>query len=85
MSLHACTSGQTTHQKAVWKSQMKKAHSSTSHPWFNVSSPNGLSEVHWLHVARGGRRKVSKERREVFTKGTVQDVRGDFQVSIVAS
>ena len=85
MSLHTCTSGQTTHQKAIWKSHVSKASSSTFHPWFNVSSPNGLSEVHWLHVAQGGRRKVSKERREVFIKGTVQDVRDDFQVSIICS
>ena len=61
---------------------MSKAHPSNSYPWFSVSSPNGLAEVHWLHVSQGGRKKVSKERRDIFMKGTVQDVRGDFQVSI---
>jgi hypothetical protein len=62
---------------------MSKGHTqSRSRPWFNVSSPNGLAEVHWLHVSQGGRRRVSKDRRDVFVKGTVQDVRGDFQVSI---
>ena len=83
LSLHACTSGQTTRQKVLWKSKMSKSHSqSRSRPWFNISSPNGLAEVHWLHVSQGGRRRVSKDRRDVFVKGTVQDVRGDFQVSI---
>ena len=61
---------------------MSKASPSNSRPWFSVSSPNSLAEVHWLHVGQGGRKKISKERREVFMKGTVQDVRGDFQVSI---
>ena len=56
--------------------------SNSQRPWFSVSSPNGLAEVHWLHVGQGGRKKVSKERREIFMKGSVQDVRGDFQVSI---
>ena len=60
----------------------KSLSQSRSHPWFNISSPNGLAEVHWLHIGQGGRRKVSKDRREVFMKGTVQDVRDDFQVSI---
>ncbi len=83
LSLHACTSGQTTRQKVLWKSRMSKAHTqSRSRPWFNVSSPNGLAEVHWLHISQGGRRRVSKDRRDVFVKGTVQDVRDDFQVSI---
>ena len=47
----------------------------------NVSSPNSLADVHWCHVTRGGRR-VSKEQRDVFVKGTIQDVRDDFQVSM---
>ena len=84
LSLHTCTSGQTTHQKGIWKALMNKTRPSNSCylPWFSVSSPNGLADVHWLHIGQGGRKKISKERREIFMKGTIQDVRADFQVSI---
>lgn len=47
--------------------------------WMEVSSPGNLADVHWLHVRRG-KRKMDKTKRDVFVKGTIQDIRKDFQV-----
>ncbi len=48
--------------------------------WMEVTCPNNLSDVHWLHVRRG-KRQIDKKQRDVFVKGCVQDIRDDFQVS----
>ena len=49
--------------------------------WQSVSCPNGLADVHWLHVgSRYGSSRIDKEKREVFVKGRIQDVRKHFQV-----
>ena len=54
--------------------------------WLGVSSPSGLAEVHWLYVARKrGEKMMSKEKRNVFVKGNVNEIRKNFQVSSAVS
>lgn len=77
LSLHTCVAGQTTLQKILWQAALKHPDQWTS--WMNVSSPNSLSHAHWCHVTRG-RRRMNKEQRSVFVKGSIQDVRNQFQV-----
>ena len=49
--------------------------------WMGVSSPNSLLDVHWLYVGvEEGRERLSKEKRDVFVKGRIQDIRKQFQV-----
>lgn len=52
---------------------------SPSSLWMEVSSPNNLSDVHWLHVRRGVK-QLDKTPRDTFVKGTMEDIRNDFQV-----
>ena len=55
-----------------------------SEGWLSVSSPNGLADVHWLHVgSHNGTSRIDKEKRNVFVKGHIQDVRKQFQVGPV--
>lgn len=50
----------------------------------SVSSPNSLVDVHWLHVgSQNGSSRIEKEKRNVFVKGRIQDVRKQFQVSLL--
>ena len=52
--------------------------------WESVSCPNGLADVHWLHVgSHKGSPRIDKEKRDVFVKGRIQDVRKQFQVIIL--
>ncbi|XP_035668321.1 DNA polymerase subunit gamma-1-like isoform X1 [Branchiostoma floridae] len=44
--------------------------------WLNVSSINNLGDVHVLYT---GGPKLEKSERDVFVKGTLQDVRNQFQ------
>lgn len=88
-----CIAGQTSHQKGIWASKKRKLSeeseeamveiprkkTSQSHLWMEVSSPNNLADVHWLHVRRG-KKRLDKTQRDVFVKGSVQDIRNDFQV-----
>ena len=82
MSLHTCVAGQTTAQKILWHHYMGKQSVSEGHrDWMGMSSPSSLVDVHWLYVSgRQGGRVLSKAKRDVFVKGTVADVREDFQV-----
>lgn len=43
----------------------------------HVSSINNLADVHALYV---GGEPLEKEAREIFVKGTMADIRNDFQV-----
>ena len=49
-----------------------------SDPWMDVSSPNSLAHVHRLYAGGG----VRKDKRDVFVKGSVMDIRNDFQVCV---
>ncbi|XP_016156443.1 PREDICTED: DNA polymerase subunit gamma-1 [Ficedula albicollis] len=48
----------------------------TSWDWVHVSSINNLADVHALYV---GGEPLEKEAREIFVKGTMADIRSDFQ------
>ncbi|KAL2300776.1 hypothetical protein Nmel_013665 [Mimus melanotis] len=64
------------------KEHMKKTRSKaegpaiTSWDWVHVSSINNLADVHALYV---GGEPLEKEAREIFVKGTMADIRNDFQ------
>lgn len=45
--------------------------------WVNISSINNLADVHALYV---GGPPLQKEARETFVKGSLRDVRNNFQV-----
>lgn len=45
--------------------------------WVNISSINNLADVHALYV---GGPPLKKEARETFVKGSMMDVRNNFQV-----
>ena len=45
--------------------------------WVNISSINNLADVHALYV---GGPPLQKEARETFVKGSMIDVRNNFQV-----
>lgn len=48
--------------------------------WVNISSINNLADVHALYV---GGDPLMKESRELFVKGSMSDIRGNFQVSML--
>lgn len=81
MSLHTCVAGQTTFQKILWKANLKNSMKTLWEPWMDVSSPNSLVDSYWCHVSRG-KKRISKEQRNVFVQGSVQDVRNSFQVGV---
>uniref|UniRef100_A0A8C3JRU7 DNA polymerase subunit gamma-1 n=1 Tax=Calidris pygmaea TaxID=425635 RepID=A0A8C3JRU7_9CHAR len=64
------------------KEHMKKTRSKTEGPaitswdWVHVSSINNLADVHALYV---GGEPLEKEARELFVKGTMADIRSNFQ------
>lgn len=45
--------------------------------WVNISSINNLADVHALYV---GGDPLEKEARNIFVKGTMSDIRNNFQV-----
>lgn len=49
----------------------------SSWDWLDISSVNNLADVHSLYV--GGPR-LEKEPRELFVKGSMKDIRENFQV-----
>lgn len=73
MSLHVCVSGVTSYQRALMKSKKEPAPEDTD--WLNQSSLNSLAEVLRLYCGS----TISKEERNVFVEGTLEDVRLDFQ------
>ncbi|XP_053320957.1 DNA polymerase subunit gamma-1 [Spea bombifrons] len=48
----------------------------TSWDWVNISSINNLADVHALYV---GGPPLEKEARDLFVKGSMKDIRADFQ------
>ncbi|XP_060083102.1 DNA polymerase subunit gamma-1-like [Ylistrum balloti] len=89
MSMHIAICGQTTYQRILYQatnkgSQRKEVrehtartkHMQVEDEWKMVSTLNNLNDVHKLHV---GGDDLKKETRDVFVKGTMQDVRSQFQ------
>ena len=66
---------------ALYSIQHSSEDDSSGKHWLSVSSPNGLADVHWLHVgSQNGSPRIEKDKRDVFVKGRIQDVRKQFQV-----
>ncbi|XP_037538638.1 DNA polymerase subunit gamma-1 [Nematolebias whitei] len=64
-------------KKHIKKAGQKKAGPGTgSWDWVNISSINNLADVHALYV---GGPPLQKEAREIFIKGSMTDVRSNFQ------
>ena len=76
MSLHTCVAGLTAHQKLKWL-QQKDSKNIYKNPWMKVGAPNALEHVYMHHCQAGS---LNKTVRNVFVKGTVDDIRKDFQV-----
>lgn len=49
----------------------------SSWDWLDISSVNNLADVHSLYV---GGPPLEKEPRELFVKGSMKDIRENFQV-----
>lgn len=74
MSLHMCVSGVTSYQRAMLKSKKEPAPEDLD--WLEQSSLNSLVDVHRLYC---GGQPLSKEPRNIFVEGTVDQVRQNFQ------
>ena len=49
--------------------------------WTEHGSLNNLHDVHKFYCPYS--KRLEKEKRNIFVKGTMQDVRKDFQVSLI--
>ncbi|XP_028729553.1 DNA polymerase subunit gamma-1 [Peromyscus leucopus] len=95
MSMHMAISGLSSFQRSLWmaakqgkrktghptrgqKSQRKQASGLevSSWDWMSISSANNLADVHSLYV---GGPPLDKEPRELFVKGSMRDIRENFQ------
>ncbi|XP_037959591.1 DNA polymerase subunit gamma-1, mitochondrial [Teleopsis dalmanni] len=77
MSLHVCVSGITSYQRAMMKS--KKELPTEDIEWRAQSSLNNLVEVHKLYC---GGETLTKEPRNIFVEGSINDVRESFQALV---
>ena len=83
MSLHMCVSGLTQHQRALHYSQkIKESNGETnnehkSNLWNGVGSLNNLVDVYHLYCKDD--RKISKDPRNIFISGSIDDVVNNFQ------
>ncbi|KAH8410199.1 hypothetical protein KR009_008116 [Drosophila setifemur] len=77
MSLHMCVSGVTSYQRAMLKSKKEPAPEDLA--WLEQSSLNSLVEVHRLYC---GGEPLSKEPRNIFVEGTLEQVRQSFQALV---
>uniref|UniRef100_A0A674EJE2 DNA polymerase subunit gamma-1 n=1 Tax=Salmo trutta TaxID=8032 RepID=A0A674EJE2_SALTR len=64
------------HMKKVGRPGRKEGPMIGSWDWVNISSINNLADVHALYV---GGEPLQKEAREIFVKGSMADVRNNFQ------
>jgi len=95
MSMHMAISGLSGFQRSLWmaaKQGKRKARHPTqrgqksphkasgpvisSWDWVDISSVNNLADVHGLYV---GGPPLEKEPRELFVKGSMKDIRENFQ------
>uniref|UniRef100_A0A8C2VJ16 DNA polymerase subunit gamma-1 n=1 Tax=Chinchilla lanigera TaxID=34839 RepID=A0A8C2VJ16_CHILA len=95
MSMHMAISGLSSFQRSLWmaaKQGKRKAQQSTQRglkspgkatgpeiscwDWVDISSANNLADVHSLYV---GGHPLEKEARELFVKGSMKDIRENFQ------
>lgn len=71
MSLHVAISGITSYQKTLLKSK----DTIEDEPWQHYSSLNSLNEVYKLYC----KAELSKSDRDIFVKGSLNDISNDFQ------
>eukprot|EP00069_Balaena_mysticetus_P001737 bmy_15707T0 len=95
MSMHMAISGLSSFQRSLWMAAKQGKHKArhptqrgqksqskangpaiSSWDWLDISSVNNLADVHSLYV--GGPR-LEKEPRELFVKGSMKDIRENFQ------
>ncbi|XP_005077842.1 DNA polymerase subunit gamma-1 isoform X1 [Mesocricetus auratus] len=95
MSMHMAISGLSSFQRSLWMAAKQDKHKArhpthqgqksrrkangpeiSSWDWMNISSANNLADVHSLYV---GGPPLEKEPRELFIKGSMRDIRENFQ------
>ncbi|KAM9183787.1 DNA polymerase subunit gamma-1 isoform 3-T3 [Dugong dugon] len=95
MSMHMAISGLSGFQRSLWMSAKQGKHKAqhltqkgqksqnkargpaiSSWDWLDISSVNNLADVHSLYV---GGSPLGKEPRELFVKGSMKDIRENFQ------
>ncbi|XP_044747774.1 DNA polymerase subunit gamma-1, mitochondrial [Coccinella septempunctata] len=72
MSLHIAVSGVTSYQRILLKSNKTEEE---DEGWKNVSALNNLADVYKLYCDK----KLSKQTRDIFVVGTLNDIKADFQ------
>lgn len=77
MSLHVCVSGVTSYQRAMLKA--KREMPDEDLVWSSQSSLNSLSEVYKLYCCQTGEPPLSKEKRNVFVDGSLEEILNDYQ------
>lgn len=83
LSLHMCVCGLTGLQRAFKVAHKRKLKDNepietediTNNPWIEKSSLNNLADVYEFHCYK----KISKDDREIFVEGSMDDVRENFQ------
>lgn len=83
LSLHMCICGLTGLQRAVKVAQKRKTREDEpvesedlqNNAWIEKSSLNNLADVYEFHCGS----KISKDDREIFVEGTMEDVRANYQ------
>ncbi|XP_008564943.1 PREDICTED: DNA polymerase subunit gamma-1 isoform X1 [Galeopterus variegatus] len=95
MSMHMAISGLSSFQRSLWIAAKQGKHKAqhptqrgqksrskangpviSSWDWLDISSVNNLADVHSLYV---GGPPLEKEPRELFVKGSMKDIRENFQ------
>uniref|UniRef100_A0A8C4M8Z2 DNA polymerase subunit gamma-1 n=1 Tax=Equus asinus asinus TaxID=83772 RepID=A0A8C4M8Z2_EQUAS len=95
MSMHMAISGLSSFQRSLWIAAKQGKHKArhptqrgqkpqskasgpaiSSWDWLDISSVNNLADVHSLYV---GGPALEKEPRELFVKGSMKDIRENFQ------
>ncbi|XP_004370680.1 DNA polymerase subunit gamma-1 [Trichechus manatus latirostris] len=95
MSMHMAISGLSGFQRSLWMAAKQGKHKAqhltqkvqksqnkargpaiSSWDWLDISSVNNLADVHSLYV---GGSPLGKEPRELFVKGSMKDIRENFQ------
>lgn len=79
MSMHVCVSGITSFQRAMLKSLKGVDEMDGDITWSTLSSLNSLLEVFKLYCGENHKDAISKEARNIFVDGTIEDIQKDFQ------
>ena len=80
LSLHMCVSGLTGLQRLVMKAA--SVGKTEQEDWMDISCLNNLQDIHQLYC---GGKELDKEKRNVFVHGTLDDIKEQFQVYLLAN